>query len=182
MSDGPSAEPWHCGEPRPVGREHPVWTYLAIIVGTAVVAGLVVHHWYRGQVGDVMVGLVLGVALAMAAAALRRVGGGRFVPRQRLTFRLAADSAEARELAVAALRELSARRVRAENPLVVEAWTGMSWQSWGERVRIELWPVEGMTDVVVSSNPRLWLTLVDWGKGRGNVETVARGMRGLMPG
>lgn len=61
----------------------------------------------------------------------------------------------------------------------VELKVGVSFKSWGERVRIELSPEgEGATRAQVTSRAALKTTLADYGKNRDNVQRVTEWLRG----
>jgi hypothetical protein len=60
-----------------------------------------------------------------------------------------------------------------ESSRSVELKVGISFKSWGERVRIELAPEgESSTRAKVSSKPSLGTTMVDYGKNQDNVNRV----------
>jgi hypothetical protein len=56
----------------------------------------------------------------------------------------------------------------------ITAKTGMTWQSIGESITVEVSPSEGGSLVRISSQPRLTTTVMDGGKGRENVEIFAK--------
>lgn len=65
---------------------------------------------------------------------------------------------------------------------VVELKVGISFKSWGERVRIELSPEgEGSTRAHVASRAALKTTMADYGKNRDNVQRVTEWLRSGAP-
>jgi hypothetical protein len=58
-----------------------------------------------------------------------------------------------------------------------EATTRVSWKTWGERVTVQLSGDPVAPEACVTSRPRISTTLIDYGKGRSNVETVVRALR-----
>ena len=65
---------------------------------------------------------------------------------------------------------------------VVELKVGVSFKSWGERVRIELSPEgEGSTRAQVTSRASLKTTMADYGKNRDNVQRVTEWLQSGTP-
>src|SRR5690625_7235966 len=63
---------------------------------------------------------------------------------------------------------------------VIHAATEMNWRTWGERITVSLTPVPEGTNVAIRSQCAVPLPLVDMGKHKANVETIAAG--GTVPG
>lgn len=57
----------------------------------------------------------------------------------------------------------------------IDATTRMSWKSFGENLKVRLKTnEEGGVDVAITSKPRFPVTLVDYGKGRQNVDSFVK--------
>ena len=107
-----------------------------------------------------------------------RNGGGRVRAEREALVPMPAE--EAFERCLRALTELNGGTIIAADADTggIEARTGISWQSFGEVVEVEIEPgVEG-TRLRVRSAPRLKTTLVDYGKNRQNVDRVMRAVGG----
>jgi hypothetical protein len=123
--------------------------------------------------------VVLG---GLDAAGQRRVGDGASrsgSPRQRLVLLSQASSAALASRLREAVFTLHAQvesDALPHGPL--RARTGTTWASWGENVTVELHPaLDGRsTEVVLQSRPVMRATLVDYGKGRSNVNHLARAL------
>ncbi len=152
--------------------------YLVILVCAGVpfgvVFGLLSASSSIGLASGALFGFFMSAILGTVAVVGHRGRGGTFSPRQELTVRLEADVDRVRELALGALQELPAHGVRVDGPSRVESRTRMSWRSWGEELTVELHPVGSATDVVIRSRPNVSMTVVDYGKGRENVEAIAQ--------
>jgi hypothetical protein len=84
----------------------------------------------------------------------------------------------------AALQEVRKVRVaRADTTMHrIEAKVGMTWQSFGERMIVEVSESsDGVTVVRVRSEPRMQRTAADSGKGVENVETFGRALQKRVP-
>ena len=149
-------------------------------------AGLAVGLFERSAGAGVAVGVGAGIcfggimALVVGGAdALsdRAPQGARPGPRQDMTVPVPAG-ADLADRIVSALRSLpaeiheagvSAGRYRAR--------TRWSWKSFGEEVSVQLTGDPSAPQAFVSSRPVVPTTLVDYGKGRSNVATVAAALR-----
>ena len=60
---------------------------------------------------------------------------------------------------------------------VIHAATDMSWRTWGERITVSFTPVPEGTKVAIRSQCAFPLQLVDMGKNKANVETIAAGIQ-----
>ncbi|MEJ0063623.1 MAG: hypothetical protein WDO70_10625 [Alphaproteobacteria bacterium] len=56
----------------------------------------------------------------------------------------------------------------------IEARVSATWRSWGEKITIIVAPAENATNIKIRSAPILTTTMVDYGKGAENVETLLR--------
>jgi len=80
---------------------------------------------------------------------------------------------------VAALRALPAEVTTADVPAGrYVARIRRSWKSWGEEVVLQLSGDPARPVATVSSRPTVRTTLVDHGRGRADVERVARALTG----
>jgi hypothetical protein len=130
-----------------------------------------------GVLEGVIFGLLMSAVLGWRERAAQRKHGGKVGPRQEVTLRMDCDPARLRTCALEALRALPARVKSSADAQKLLAVTGVTWRSWGERVSVELRPEDGLTTAVVRSDPRLIITVVDYGKSSSNVETVAAALR-----
>lgn len=167
--------------------------YFAVFLGATVPFGGVMGVPLAGFAGwtGVAVGLLLGAAFGVLMTVVlggldvvgqRRVGDGASrsgSPRQRLVLlSQASPAALASRLreAVFTLHAQVESDALPHGPL--RARTGTSWASWGETVTVELHPAPDgrTTEVVLQSRPVMRATLVDYGKGRSNVNHLARAL------
>lgn len=159
--------------------------YLLLLVGTGVPFGVITGLlWWsaaKGMVGGVLFGVVMSVLLGTLAPATRGGRGGSVSPRQERRLRVEAEPAQVHRCAAWALDGLPATLSSPTEPHRVEAVTGTSWNSWGDHVSVELRPDGNATEVVVRSRPRVATTLVDFGRGRKNVDSVVEGLRTAGP-
>ena len=62
----------------------------------------------------------------------------------------------------------------------IVATSGISWESFGEKMNVELEDLgEGKTLVKLSSKSRFPITIVDWGKNNQNVKKLVEGLQRL---
>ncbi|MFV0533160.1 MAG: hypothetical protein ACK5MR_05850 [Cumulibacter sp.] len=61
-------------------------------------------------------------------------------------------------------------------PPTVQAKVGMGALSWGEKITVTLQPIDGGTGVHIRSQCAFPLQLVDYGKNKKNVESIAAGL------
>jgi len=60
-----------------------------------------------------------------------------------------------------------------DKPGIIEASTGISWKSWGEKILIQLAKQgDDKIEVQIHSRPRWKRTIVDYGKGRENLDKI----------
>ena len=148
--------------------------------------GLAVGLFERSAGAGVAVGVGAGicfggiVALAVGgidALADRAPPGTRRGPRQDVTVPVSAGTNLAGRI-VSALQSLPAEIHEAD---VIagryRARTRWSWKSFGEEVSVQLTGDPSAPQAFVSSRPVVPTTLVDYGKGRSNVATVAAALR-----
>jgi len=81
------------------------------------------------------------------------------------------EAMEAARLALSSLRKVK-KVTEAATPPQLKAKTGITFESFGEVISVELTPTTEGTIVDVSSKPRISSTQMDMGKGVENVETV----------
>lgn len=95
--------------------------------------------------------------------------------RHEVTVCVALAPPDAFERGLAAVRALpNAPRVKETSaPNLIRVGTGMTWESFGERVELRFAPrTDGTTDVVISSRPSFRLTIADYGRNWHNVQTI----------
>jgi hypothetical protein len=64
-------------------------------------------------------------------------------------------------------------RLKDEEGGLIEAEMGMSWKTWGEKIRIRIMPVEGeRSSVKIESRPLFKHSLVDYGKAHENIKRI----------
>ena len=152
---------------------------LASALPLGIVAAVVVWDLTTGVPGGAI--LRVGFAAVVAAAALtgRRDRVGWIWPWQRIALRLDpdADVDEVRSRAVQALGEVSPRPVDPDRRGRLVVRTPTSMRSFGETVRVEVRAAGAETDVVISSRPLVPVAVIDFGKGRANVQAVERALR-----
>jgi len=78
--------------------------------------------------------------------------------------------------ALTSIRQLNTDSVQVTTNRIV-ATTGMTWQSFGERITVEVRPEEAGSLVCISSRPKVRTTVADSGKGRENVEVFAKALQ-----
>tara|TARA_B110000967_G_scaffold192680_1_gene219530 strand:- start:3469 stop:3978 length:510 start_codon:yes stop_codon:yes gene_type:complete len=67
-----------------------------------------------------------------------------------------------------------------ENGILLK--TGMTWKSWGEKIKIILQTKQGSNfDYQISSSPKLKTTLVDYGKNLENVNRIKNVIKNISP-
>ncbi|EFC86519.1 hypothetical protein FrEUN1fDRAFT_0414 [Parafrankia sp. EUN1f] len=133
--------------------------------------------------GQVQVGLVAGLFFGLAMSAVlgsitlygHRGLGGDFSPRVTSVVRVPADSAVIHRRVLEVLPALRARVVADDSGHVV-ARTRVDMRTWGERITVDLRPSTDGTEVTVRSVPRVRWTLIDYGRGRRNVEALVRAL------
>lgn len=161
--------------------------YLKLFLRTALPYGAAMgvifglqHGWRAGLIGGVIAGLFFGVFMAlilgtMHRRAMRKLKSGEDGgPRQSKTVPLyyGNERERALEKAIAALKAMGAR-IEQHTPWDVRAVTKGSWKSFGEIVTVSV-PRDNETVAVIASVPKLATTIVDYGKGRQNVERIAQ--------
>jgi hypothetical protein len=162
--------------------------FLAVAVTAGVLLGLLlgtlfalfdIGSYSSGFAGGMLAGLVGGVLMSLVLGTLQLLGfrgapkGQSLSPRQTREV-LVVDSPDLADRIVAALRSLPAEVTAVDVPTGrYAARRGRSWKSWGEDVVVQLSGDPAHPLATVSSTPRVATTLIDYGRGRGNVEHVA---------
>ncbi|OAA23230.1 hypothetical protein UG55_103918 [Frankia sp. EI5c] len=158
--------------------------YLRLMVGLGTPFGVLVGLYTWNAAAGLIMGLSFGALMAATVGTLTLRGhrglGGALSPRVCEVLQVPAESVVIRRRALDALRALQAEIVAVDVsdsvdvPDSVVGRTRVSWRSWGERITVELRPVESITRVTIRSRPRVRTTLVDYGRGRRNVEYLVR--------
>ncbi|MFE6864209.1 hypothetical protein [Nocardia sp. NPDC057668] len=174
--------------------------YARIFVRTAPLFGVLLAGYFvilgGGAGGAVLVGVVGGLLFGAIMALLlgtisirsvRRIGGESATNapvRQQLTTVLIAEPIAVFE-AVDHLIQGSGARVSQRDVTAgrIDARTGFSWKSWGERLSATVLSLgDGRTEVRIESRPRFPGTAVDYGKNLQNVRQLDEGLKALFPG
>lgn len=134
--------------------------------------------------GALIAGLLFGIPMALyqrrGERRLEKLGisAGDMKPAQERTISLPVDANVAIEKAKGAL--LAIRKVRSDsiksNGSQITATTGMTWQSIGEKISVDILPDVAGSTVRISSRPKLATTSMDGGKGRENVELFVKAL------
>ncbi|MGO9993506.1 MAG: DUF6404 family protein [Steroidobacteraceae bacterium] len=140
------------------------------------------HRQPAAILGGLIAGLLFGIAMAVyqrrGEKRLQKLGlnAGDMNPLQERTFSLAVDANAAMEKAKIAL--LSIRKIRSNsiktNGSRITASTGITWQSFGENISLDVLPTAAGSSVRISSRPKIITTIKDGGKGHENVELFAK--------
>jgi hypothetical protein len=164
--------------------------YFKIFLATGVPFGIIMGCYFGstssmdlGIYLGIMSGLFFGLVVSACLGTLHKiktkgmssVEGDDVGPNQTLTVTIddSIDVAfEKCERAVGTVLHGNVTEIDRESGTITAA-TSMSWTSFGEKIRVVLSADEGgRTRVTVSSAPKLKMTLLDYGKGRQNVESV----------
>jgi hypothetical protein len=130
---------------------------------------------------------VFGAVMAILLGLMDQIGqlneGGpsnRRSPQQKIQIRSTASAEQLESALRETLARLSARiDPRTPQDGVILAQTAMSVRSFGEWIAITVRAVEEGHVVTLSSRPRVASTVVDYGKGRRNVNELARAIAAL---
>jgi hypothetical protein len=164
----------------PSRRLAAIRVYSIVFAASSVLFGLYSGLVFGGLTRALLSGAIFGVTfsaiIGTAAVVAQHGRNGWISPRQELAIRLYAHVERVRECAVQVLGEVSSRPVKVNGEGGVEVRTTTSWRSWGEVLTVELRADGLVTDVKISSRPVVQLTLVDYGRGRDNVEAIAWGL------
>lgn len=134
----------------------------------------------------ILIGLIAGLLFGIAMAFTQRCGERRLQrlglstgdmrPVQERTVSLPLDINAALMKSRTALNAI--RKVQTASIFINEnqitATTGMTWQSFGERISVDIQPAADGSTVRISSRPKVATTIMDSGKGLENVELFAR--------
>jgi hypothetical protein len=93
--------------------------------------------------------------------------------RARRSLAVAADPDQVAAAARRALHHQQAR-ILADDGRHLAARTPASWQTWGQRLTVDVSAIPGGASVHIASTPRMWLTAVDYGRGNRQVDSLAR--------
>jgi hypothetical protein len=163
-------------------RRLAVFLVCALSLGLPAAIVLLAVAGWAAAVAGLLLGAAAGAGVVAADVAGQRRSPGpsrSASPRQRLVVRSAARTdalGSALREAVFRLHALTEQDALPHGPLVARTAAG-AW-SWGERLTVELRPGDGGTDVVLRSEP-VRRALVDYGKGRRNVNALAAAVEAL---
>ena len=162
-------------------------TYGLVFVGTGVPFAVLMGLFFAALfdlsgLEALLIGLAMGVFFGAVMALVlgtAQLAGNRGAPRgASLSPRQSRDvpivnGPDLADRIVAALRSLPAEVTAVDVPAGrYVARRGVSWKSWGEVVVVQLTGDPAHPVATVSSRPRLGTTLIDYGRGRRNVEHV----------
>lgn len=142
------------------------------------------HRQPIAIVGGLIAGLLFGIAMAFVQRRgerrLQKLGlrVGDMQPAQERTISLPVDANMAMEKAksaLAAIRKIRSDSIKATGSKIT-ATTGMTWQSFGERIDVDILPTAAGSSVRISSRPKVATTTMDSGKGYENVELFAKAL------
>lgn len=126
-------------------------------------------------------GLTFGTAMTLFLGwahvlSTTRLGAQRAVlevrQRKRLSLPIAPPTLHARLRGVFAELGVHTLSIDDEGAGVIAGETPRTLRSWGERLRAEIVPLGSGCEVILSSEPRLAMTLVDYGKNLDNLERI----------
>ena len=162
-------------------------TYGLVFVGAGVLFGVLMGLLFavmfdlspvEGLLTGLAMGAVFGAVMSLVLGTVQLAGsrgaprGASLSPRQSREVPVA-NGPDLADRIVTALRSLPAEVTTADVPAGrYVARRGVSWKSWGEDVVVQLSGDPAHPLATVSSRPRLATTLIDYGRGRRNVEHV----------
>jgi hypothetical protein len=137
--------------------------------------------------GALVRGAFFGVFMALTVGTVNlRSGGGSGDARRSLWPRQHSELVVSAELRVVGERVHDAlvalpAKITSNSTTTLEAKTGLTWRSYGEVLRVELEPAQHGTHVRVASRPIMPLTVVDYGRGRQQVDAVVAALSRAFP-
>ena len=136
----------------------------------------------EGLLTGLVAGVVFGVLMALVLGTMQVVGfrnaprGASLSPKQARDVAVVTGPDLADRI-LSALRTLPAEVTGADVPAGrYAARTRRTWTGWGEEVVVQLTGDPARPVATIASRPRLRTTMVDYGKGRRNVEHVVRAL------
>jgi hypothetical protein len=142
------------------------------------------HPGPAAIVGGLVAGLPFGVAMALyqrrGERRLQKLGvsAGDMKPTQERTISLSVDvnvAIEKAKAALVAIRKMRLDSIKADGSRIT-ATTGMTWQSFGEHICVDILADVAGATVRVGSRPRGFTSTMDGGKGRENVELFTKAL------
>lgn len=142
------------------------------------------HRQPIAIVGGLLAGLLFGIAMALyqrrGERRLQKLGlnAEDMKPAQERTISLTVDANAAMERAKSTLmviRKIQSDTIKA-NGSQITATAGITWQSFGERIFVEILPTAAGSSVRIISRPKVATTTMDRGKGLENVELFAKAL------
>jgi hypothetical protein len=143
------------------------------------------HRQPMAILGGLVAGLLFGIGMALiqqrGEKRLRKLGlvVGDLRPVQERAIPLQLDVNAALEKSRSSLSAI--RKMRPDSILVnsykISAATGMTWQSFGEHILVDVQPTTNGSIVKVTSRPKVSTTTMDSGKGFENVEVFAKALQ-----
>ncbi|MDC7709540.1 hypothetical protein [Vogesella indigofera] len=153
------------------------WLFVWLLLGCLLfqqIAWLWSDFSWHGLAGMALASLIYAIAMqCFFAVTFDRNAAVRV--QQTLTLPLALPVA--RGMVLAELQARYGRRVRVQGDSHFEVRTACSFKSWGECLSVDLAEAGvAATRVHLCCQPRLRLTLIDWGKNRDNVDNLLRAL------
>jgi hypothetical protein len=135
-----------------------------------------------GIKSSVSVGLFYGLFITVVLGTLQLLGtkkmgsAGNMSPTQSTTVELDSNLDLAFDRCVQALNRLGAKiQSQDKTKFEIKATSRMTWKSWGEELTIRLSDMQNQkVKIEILSSPKLKTTPMDFGKGRENVEKIAK--------
>ena len=156
----------------------PFGLFMGMVLGALYGVADLGEGFPEGLVVGAAAGVVFGLLMALTLGTMQLLGfrdapkGLSLSPRQTREIPVA-NGPDLADRVVAALRSLPAEVTTVDVPAGrYVARRGVSWKSWGEDVVVQLSGDPAHPVATVSSRPRLATTLIDYGRGRRNVEHV----------
>ncbi len=137
-------------------------------------------------------GLFFGIGMSLILGTIYRLRikkmgiVGDLGPVQSTTVELISNLDFAYDKCIQALNQFGAKiKLQNQAKSEIKATTGITWKSWGEVLSLHLIHIGNQkVKIEISSFPKLRTTIVDYGKGRENVQKIANllGKEGLPSG
>jgi hypothetical protein len=142
------------------------------------------HRQPLAIVGGLVAGLLFGIAMAVyqrrGEKRFQKLGlnAGDMSPVQERTISLPVDAGTAVEnakITLLSIRKIRSNSIRTDGSQVT-ASTGVTWQSFGENITLDIVPTATGSSVRITSRPIVATTTTDRGKGQENVELFVKAL------
>lgn len=130
----------------------------------------------------VIAGVIFGLFMSLILGTLHQIVTRKLEdspltqPAQTLAIDMNISANEAFDKSLKVLGQFGAKLTRQDRAQgCLEACTGISWKSFGETISIVISERNsGRSHIEIKSWPKLKTTIIDYGKGRGNVQRIAQ--------